>query len=225
MLTTIYSKSGKLFPIALVVFAIAFLASCSSSNQFASSFSKRKYTNGHFSDPVAKVKASDKPGNYNSSNLNTRVTNNLVANNAVIHQNQEKAIKVNFSHPVKSEYAKKDKPAIASIVKFKNDIFSVTKSQVADNNAPYAAFRETSTIQDSPAYGDHGGNGGRENGHHHYLLDCLLCILLWLVFLILAAASVVSGSGACLGLFAILAYIAAIAALVFFILWIVDIAS
>jgi hypothetical protein len=42
---------------------ITFLVSCSSSNQLASSFGKRKYMKGHFSDPVSSIKGKLKPAN------------------------------------------------------------------------------------------------------------------------------------------------------------------
>jgi hypothetical protein len=217
MFTTIYSKSRKLFPIALVAFAVAMLASCSSSNQFASSFSKRKYTPGHFSDPVAKVKQ----GNANTATAAIIVDNKVEANNTLLTKNEKATVKTNFSTPAKPANVKNDKPVATALKTLKQHVFGITKAPV--NTSSNLSLQQTSTIQDTPAYGDHGGGGDRP--HHHYLLDCLLCLLLWLVFIILAAASAVGGSGAGLGLFAILAYIAAIAALVFFILWIVEIAS
>lgn len=222
MFTIIYSNSRKLFPIAFIAFALTILASCSSSNQLVSSFSKRKYTNGHFSDPAAKLNTSKKPGN---SRLIENVVKQTVINSNLLTQNQEEYIKVNFGHPVKSNFVKKDNPASRYLRTLKKTAFTITQSSASNSTNSNVSLKETPTIQDSPSYSDHGGNDGGGHYHHHYLLDCLLCVLLWLIFIILAAASVVSGSGAGLGLFAILAYIAAIAALVFFILWIVDLAS
>jgi hypothetical protein len=55
-MTKKFTKIRMLFPYLGIVVAAGILASCGSSNQFASHFSKRKYTKGIFLDPVAKVK-------------------------------------------------------------------------------------------------------------------------------------------------------------------------
>ncbi len=66
MITKNKLKIRNFLPLLVVASAVMFLASCSSGNKFASSFNKRHYTKGHFSDPVAKVKT-----DYNTSTAAT----------------------------------------------------------------------------------------------------------------------------------------------------------
>ena len=195
------------------------LASCSSSNQFASSFSKRKYTTGHFSDPVAKVKAP----NVNASVLTVTGNNDLPVNNVQLAKNEKPAPKADFNSPAKSGHvAEKNNSVFALMKTVKQGMYRIAKVPV--NSEGNISLKGNSSIQDSPAMGDHGGGGGGST-HRPYLLYCLLCILLMLVFFILAAASVVSGSGGGLVFWAYLAYFAGLAATVFFVLWIIQLAS
>ena len=92
MITKIYSQSRKLFPFALVAFAVAMLASCSST-QVASSFSKRKYTNGRFSDPVAKVKTDFKRSNTTTVSLPATQTDNGIVTNNQVAKNKKNSCK------------------------------------------------------------------------------------------------------------------------------------
>jgi len=56
MILTKFIKVQKLFKVLFLLGLVGFFAYCTSSNnKMASSFSKRKYTKGHFSDPVAKA--------------------------------------------------------------------------------------------------------------------------------------------------------------------------
>jgi hypothetical protein len=211
MITTIYSKSRKLFPFALVAFAIAILASCSSSNQFASSFGKRKYTTGHFSDPVAKVKTDNKPGISNTIVQTTNGTNNAVASNNVLTKTEKTVVKVPFS-------AQKNKPQVAKTTSTPNPVGLVIAKTPLVNSSDNVSLKESSNYQASQMASSSGYDGGNSGGRHHYLGAFFICLLLWLLFGLIYLITL----GPLVGFLAVICFIAAV---VYFILWLVTLAS
>jgi hypothetical protein len=214
----LYSSLKKLTPIVTLAIVLSMLASCSSSNQFASSFSKRKYMTGHYSDPIAKVKA--EVGNA----INVAATDNKKAmdNNAVTLKKEDGKITEPSAADQKSASSKTAQPCRASKHSLHKNLANKIAAATSDKKNANSIEQNTSISTSPDSLEKTTSDSG---GHHHYLLAFFLCLLLGLLFTVLAAASVVAGSAAGLGLFAILAYVMWIAALVFLILWIVSLVS
>jgi hypothetical protein len=209
-----YSNLKKLMPVAILAIVFSMLASCSSSNQFASSFSKRKYMTGHYSDPIAKVKVEARNAvNIASSDIKEAVSESKIT----LNKEDGKISESNTTANQKLSNYKAVQPVLASKHSSQK---SVTNGLAAANGKKnVSTIEQNSSTTSSP---DSVEKTAGEGGHHHYLGLFFLCLLLGLIFLLLAAVSVVGGSAAGLGLFAILAYIMWIAAIVFLVLWIIS---
>jgi hypothetical protein len=212
-----YSNLRKLIPFAIVAIVITMLASCSSSNQMASSFSKRKYMPGRFSDPIAKVKT----GAANTIASVANDTKNVV-NEIKTLAKAEKTTEPSAIAQAKPVYIKADKPKLAakasaqSHLAAKAVVMAVDKKEVNSTEQTSSVYASPNSLESTMS-----DNGG----HHHYFGYFLICLLLMLLFLILAAGSAVSGSGGGALLFVLLYIFAGIAALVFLVLWIINLAS
>lgn len=214
----LYLNFRKLIPIAIVAIVVSMLASCSSSNQFASSFSKRKYMAGHYSDPIAKVKVESKNAVTIAANDNKKAINN----NITVKKEEAKIAEPSTVTPVKSTNFKADKKDKLASGAASQHI--VAKSEVPTVNDKNNTVEETSTsIYASPTSAENTMHDS--GGSHPYLLYFLVCILLMILFLILAAGSAAGGSGGGALLFVLLYSITGILALVFLILWIISLVS
>jgi hypothetical protein len=233
MLTTSISKLRKLVPALFILLAVAFLSSCNSSNKVASSFGKRKYTKGHFSDPIAKLKMEYKPSNTaalsmaqpkkvevkntpavqkSNTNASTTVAANNKATNAVANtagtQTRHEALKVHSS---------------------KSTGISIAYNKLLTTSEKLGA---TTTQDNSVAgYNEHGSASSSSSGMNHYLKMCLIFLAIWLICILLvvvfAVGSVASGGtgfGAAV-LFDLIAWICFLVSVVFFILWLIDISK
>jgi hypothetical protein len=211
----LYSNLKKLMPIAILVIVLSMLASCSSSNQFASSFSKRKYMTGHYSDPVAKVKTEI----GNAVNAITSDNKKAADNNAVtLKKADSKISEPSAIADQKSGNAKAAQPYQASKHSSQKNVANKIAAATADNKN-VTTVEKNSSIYSSP---DSTEKTTSDGGHHHYLALFFLCLLLALLFLILAAGSAVAGSAGGLGLFAILSYVMWLAAIIFLVLFIIS---
>jgi hypothetical protein len=178
---------------------IAFLSSCTSSNKLAFSFSKRKYTKGHFSDAIKKVKVDNKTYVYNSSIINL---------NRPLNKELKKAI-VSKTNIIKHmEFASANRIGIVKVPIISNNRNTYLKINLM-----------------MPAYPD---NDPHSTGHHSkaskYLLSWLICLGVALIsyFFCLELALGTSSSTSAIGASIILGYFSVVAllvALVFFILW------
>src|SRR5271154_1061058 len=99
-----HSKIIRFSQFILLFGAITFLSYCTSSPKTASNFGKRKYTKGHFSNPVAKVKTEYNPS-INNYTVTSTVNNEHVGNVYDIVSKltaNSSGLKSNFSLPVNS---------------------------------------------------------------------------------------------------------------------------
>ena len=214
---TFYTNLRKLTPIVVTAIILSMLASCSSSNQMASSFSKRKYMPGHFSDPIAKVKTEAVNTIASAANSTKKVVDEI----KTIAKTEEK----NVAQPVavaqvKATPSKTNKPRVATKTLSQNHVAAKLAVAVDTKNT---SMQETSATYSSPSSLENVQHDSGE--HHHYFLYFLLSLLAMILFLILAAASVVGSSGSGFFLWIALYYIAGIAALVFLVMWIISLAS
>ncbi|HTA83586.1 MAG TPA: hypothetical protein VK783_11645 [Bacteroidia bacterium] len=215
----IYSNLKKLMPVAILAIVFSMLASCSSSNQFTSSFSKRKYMTGHYSDPVAKVKVEIRnTANVASTDVKEAVSESKMSLNKEVG-------KISESYTAADQKLSNYKAVQPALVSKHSSEKNMTNglTAAADSKKNVNTIEQNSSATSSPdSIEKTTGDGG---GHHHYLGLFFLCLFLGLIFLLLAAASVVGGSAAGLGLFAILAYLMWVAAIVFLILWIISLVA
>ncbi len=211
-----YSNLKKLMPLAVLAIVISMLASCSSSNQVASSFSKRKYMAGHYSDPIAKVRVEVKNAvNVASSDAKEAVNNSKIA----LNKEEGKMVESNTIADQKSVNTVVQPDLASKHLLQKNVTTGIAAAAEGKKNVN--TIEQNTSVSSPNSVEKTAGDGG----HHHYLGLFFLCLLLGLLFVILAAASVVGGSAAGLGIFAILAYLMWLAALVFLILWIISLVS
>ena len=222
MLTKYFSKAGNWFKLILLFTGLSFLTYCSSNNSVVSSFGKRKYTKGHFSDPVAKVKTDYMQGNPSISLAQQRIPQNNRTENSLPVKNASGFEKNNFGATANAKQPK-DKSSIPFI---------------AQNNNPESknnvSLKENSTAEYEHPY-EHGDHIYRQHGDSDhaetYMLTWILLVVAALVCILLLSTTAVGGIAAatnpvgvgCLlgGIFVLLI----ILALVFFILWIVAIAG
>jgi len=184
----------NLFKFAFVSLALSFLASCSTTTQFAT----RKYTKGHFSDPIAKVNVNYLPSVSASAALapvkqvqtlvtETQKTSKISTNSTPVAETHLNAVpKKGISFTTKE---KSVKIAVA------NAPASINKGNVSLSENSVTAVTQTA---------DHGSIP-----HHGFIWYALVCLLLAILFTILGIAVYV---------FLILAYIFWLAFLVFIVL-------
>jgi hypothetical protein len=212
-----YSIFKAKLPFIAGITLLSFLASCSSSNQFASSFGKRKYTKGYYFDNVASVKPVNKQATGNTSN-NTVVTNEEKQIEAAIEPvvaKQTPSVTKAIMHNLKA--------AIAPAHKAKHD--NSGAPAVAANNTTTSVNAAYSYAPDNVTSYHHGGDGGGGN-EHHFGRKCLICLGIVFICAILTIATIpVGGGGGAWLLFAFIAYIAAICAIVFLVLWLVNLGN
>ena len=182
--------------------------SCSSSSQMASSFGERKYMKGHFSDPIATIKAKFAP-------------DNTIAGPAVIHNKQ----KVEIPNSIASPYSIINAKALSPIV---TKTIGLGKKQVMVNStvgvSSAISFKGNASVKansdESISEYHHDSDSGSE---HHYLKFFLIFLLISIIFLILLLL-VFGGSGA--GVLSLLISVACfIIALVFLFLWLISLAG
>ena len=219
MITKYFSKTGNFFKFVFLCLAIAFLPYCSSSDRGASSFAKRKYTKGHFSDPVAKVKT-----DYKSYGAATTVSPvNHLQNTGVENTPFTKTTASANNIDANSNHANRDKQNTTGGI-------NISKSPAVYGNGNASLKESSASLADHPY--DHGGGHMYQHGDGDragtYLLVWILClagaILCFLLLATLSASSVGAGgselgAGCFLLSFSTLLFIAA---LVFFILWIIE---
>jgi len=206
MITTNYLKSGRKHIVLLITTITVLFSACSSSNQIASSFGKRKYTKGHITSPIVKLKTE-----YKSYTITAPVIplQKVSVENTTLTKTATADVKANFSAPSKS--------SIVFNQPGKSPLNAITKN-AETNTKDNVSLLENSTnainIASGVGYQDHNGNAHR----HHYLLDFFLCLLLFIVFGLLALSALS-------GFFGVLSWLFGIAAVVFFILWIVSLTT
>jgi hypothetical protein len=167
------------------------LASCMSTSQFAS----RKYTKGHFSDPIAKVNVDLIPSGSNTPNTVAQVS------------------------PSKTVSTQNTKTTKVAVVETKNTapkqgltFTTKEKSVKVAVGAPAATYKDNVSLSENSVTGvtDHHGDGGGDE-HHGYLWKALVCLLVAILLTILAAVVAVGGAiglGAVLYIFAVIFWIA-----------------
>jgi hypothetical protein len=192
---------------------MTFLFSCSSSNQLASSFGKRKYMKGHFSDPIASVKTKYRP------------TVNIVAEPAPVHYANKMELpkvsdlllsvaspKMLITALTKPMMALRKKQAVVKTQK------SIPASASSKGNVTTMAV---ANADESITTYHHGGEGSASDHHYgrtaiYWFLFALLCMLLVVG---LGPDSPVWGE---LILFAGIGFLVAI---IYFIVWIVSLGA
>ena len=210
MISTKFIKAQKLFKVLFLFGIVGFFAYCTSStNKLASSFSKRKYTKGHFSDPVAKTNLDYSP--Y-GANITLAPKNQLQAppvENTPAAVNEKAGIK----GTAKSISSKGNEITKSPVISYKNNVS-------LKENMPYNPYHH---------YGDDNGHDQHSSSGSSFLLAWILCLIASVIcFLLLVAdaASFGAGIGGGLGAGCVLYVLGGflfIAAVVLFILWIVTI--
>ncbi len=212
------------FKFTLLFGAVAFLSYCTTSPKTASNFGKRKYTHGHFSDPVAKVKMEYKP----SAEPNLAPTTHAnpsenTANNLLVKPSDKNNSKPTFT-------AKATNSVTPSGNRPKQEAGTIAKNESAASANNNISLKVNSGVSAYP-YVEQGhpyehGGGDRSSGLLVAWLLALgvsvLCYLLLIAYAASAASgtSVTAGVGCFLVIFGTFAFIAAI---VLFILWIIAI--
>jgi hypothetical protein len=203
-----FSRVVKLLRFFLLAGGIAFFSYCSTSPKTASSFGKRKYTKGYFSDPVAKLKMDYTPFNSIESNTSYKYSQNTY--------NQSNNI---YGYPVTTDA--------------KNN-FTVPRKQVSYQNKTggdvdfkrQSSLQNNTSVKECPA-----GDDKPSDGYNHriysgpdsttYLVAWLTCLGIALLIALLAAAAGSGNLGCFLTGIGVFAFIAAV---IFFVLWLVAIA-
>jgi hypothetical protein len=201
--TTLRNLSKFLF----VSVTIAFLPSCMSTTQFAS----RKYTKGHFSDPIAKVNVDLLPSGANTTFEPAKQTKTIIAENS-----SKSAISVPVTE-TKISAAPKQHIIFTSKEK---SLKVVVSNSPAGINKDNVSLSENSVTSVTEHHGDNDSGGG---GGHHFLARALICLLIALLATILAIAVGLGGALGLAVLFYVIAVIAWIAFVVFAVLWLIDI--
>ena len=195
MISTKFIKAQKLFKVLFLFGIVGFFAYCTSStNKLASSFSKRKYTKGHFSDPVAKTNLDYSP--Y-GANITLAPKNQLQAppvENTPAAVNEKAGIK----GPAKSISSKGNEITKSPVISYKNNVS-------LKENMPYNPYHH---------YGD-------DNGHDQHSSSGSSFLLL-VADAASFGAGIGGGLGAGCVLYVLGGFLF-IAAVVLFILWIVTI--
>lgn len=203
-------KAQKLFKVLFLFGVVGFFAYCTSStNKMASSFSKRKYTKGHFSDPVAKTNPEYLP--Y-GSNIPAAAKNHLQAQVADNHTSTTDT-KTNFNSPAKTASSNSVEITKSSSISYKNNVS-------LKENLPYNPYHH---------YNDDNSHDSHSSNASTLLVAWLVCLGVALLCLLLfssEATTVATGASVGAGcLLLTLMTLAAIASIVLFILWIVAIAQ
>jgi hypothetical protein len=179
----------------------------------ASSFSKRRYTPGHFSNSIAKVNTDVKKDKPAAVSLPVAENGAIVSPNTPIAKNEKNIVKPNFAISATKPVNRNEKPVYAVSNTFKKGITGLAKAVSANAEHNLTTY-QPAPIETVAAYGDHNGGGGGEG--HHYLRKCFLCLLLWVIFGLLWLITF----GPILGFLAWLFFVLAV---VFLILWVVTV--
>jgi hypothetical protein len=173
---------------------LAFLTSCMSTNQFAS----RKYTKGHFSDPIAKVNVDFVPSGTNTAAETVKpctVSQGL---------NSPKVSTTVSEIPLKSTPKQ-----VITITNKQNQGYKTITNIAAGNGITKSNI--SSSENSVLAVTDQGGSGWNE---HTYLRYAIICLIVAVIATILLAVILFV-------LFDIIAGIAWLGFIVFLILWLV----
>ncbi|HXB13557.1 MAG TPA: hypothetical protein VNZ45_16330 [Bacteroidia bacterium] len=198
----------KNFSLITGAFLITFLVSCSSSNQVASSFGERKYMKGHFSDPIATIKAT-----YASTNINSKP--------AITHNIQKAEILNTVSSPCSIMNRKVPSNVVTKAIgsgKKQGQLITPV------NASSSISFKENTSLKVSSdeSISEYHHNANADTSEHHYLKFFLIFLLICLIFLLLILVFGASGAGVVCGLIAIASFIIA---LVFLFLWLISLAG
>jgi hypothetical protein len=194
--------------------AIALLPYCTSSPKTASNFGKRKYTKGHFSDRVAKVKTEYRPSENNSTITSTINNEHAVNLDDIISKSttHSSGLKPNFSLPVSYGNQSSNQPeSIPNSVSKSGTVSSAGKVSQSQNSSDFPRGGYADRIYNGP-------------DAHTYLISWIVCILAGIILILLA--SILGFSEATLGLGCLLVVASVIffaAAVVFFVLWLITI--
>ncbi len=188
--------------------AIGFLSSCMSTTQFAS----RKYTKGHFSDPIAKVNVDLLPSGANTAVAASGETQAKT----IIAQNTKKSV---ASAPVAETRLN---TAPKQQVSFTRQAKSV---KIALANSPSVTNKDNVSLSDNAitAVTDHhdSGNGGSGSGHV-WLRYALICLIIALIATIVGAIVFFGGAFLLAYLLYVIAGVAWLGFVIFMILWLVE---
>lgn len=174
-------KTKSLLKFLAPVLITGMLASCSSSNQVASSFSKRKYTKGFFFDRSAKPES---PVGATASKISTKSilpatsastishsVNSVAVSQTPVVAMQERKASVNTTNKVYSHktslFTKNDK--IASVVQNTPAVASNASSSFSSNSPAHSEISASSSSMGS------GGGGGNCKS---WIAAVLLCFFL-----------------------------------------------
>jgi hypothetical protein len=157
------------------VVLMSFLVSCGSSNQLASSFGKRKYMKGHFSDQIASIKTKYKASNIIAEPAPVRYANKIElpkVSGGLLSVANAKVLCTTVTRPLavmcKKHTAAKSKAVILPLVSPKSN----ATIAVANSDESITTYH-------------HGGGGDGGTGVHtlygKLALYCLLLALLWFI--------------------------------------------
>ncbi|HTA27421.1 MAG TPA: hypothetical protein VK809_06520, partial [Bacteroidia bacterium] len=195
---------------------------CTSSPKTASNFGKRKYTKGHFADPVAKVKMEYKPYDDSTISPGTHATPSENSDNtAVTKYSDKKDVQPGFT-------TKPTNVAPPFGSQPKQEAYSIAKNPSSANPENNVSLKENSTVnaypyvEQSHPY-ERSGNDNSSGLLIAWILALAISVLCYLL-LIAYITSVATGASATAGtgcLLVVLGTFAFVAAIVLFILWVV----
>ena len=213
---------AKNVSIVLLMVIVTFVFSCNSGNTVASNFGKRKYTRGHFNDPVAKVKT-----NYSTGTPSAALSQPIISENNWV----ENPLPVKSSSLEKPDFGTPGSTNQVNLTPNKPAIPTTAKNNNPESKNNVSLNENSTTGYEHPyEHGDqnHIYRRGGSDQAGTYLTVWLVCLALAIICLLLfaAAASSIGSSGIGAGcLLLTLSGLGFILAIVFFILWIVAIAG
>ena len=223
MLTKHFSKVRNLLRVTLLFGVVALLSYCTSSPKTASSFGKRKYTKGHFSDPVAKVKMEYKPYDEDKIATSTQAAKSVGTENTTLTKISDKKKEIIGTYVAA---AKKVETVVEKQAKSIGHAIAKSPLVVATN----LSLKENS-VSNSYPYVEHGyiHEHGDDNKKSTYLLIWIIALVVSLLCLLIAAAAfsiTTSTAGCSTGCILLsISSLAGLVAIIFFILWLVALSS
>lgn len=168
-------KLKNLFPVVGVVAIAAMLSSCGTSNQFASSFGKRRYMKGYYFNGSSKEKAvasakTNAPISNQTSVTKTTVAANATTSNTAVKAQAQNSNQVNTFVPVV-----KSNNVAASALKVDSKVVNSNIDAKAANAAVQTTKTDKVSKLENTANTEYGGGGG---GCKSWIACVLLCFFL-----------------------------------------------
>ncbi len=219
-----FFKAGNFAKFLCLSLTVVLFSYCTTYNNVASSFGKRKYTKGHFFESVPKINTAYNAGSQNTTVKSEANPQNEVSFNKSLITNTTNAVKAIFTAPattatVKESTHKKAIEEAATIAKSTSPVATenVSKKESSSND-PYVG-------QNNHVYKHDDSKQGT------FLAGWLICLALSLLLVLLFVnwadtANVNNNSTAGTGcIFGLLLLLSLIGTIVFFILWVVSLSS